>query len=427
MNRSSIDIGRFNGLLDSSFVGTANGRFNNEQMISDNNSFIFTINTIATKTFQLPLASNGTYNFFIDWGDGRNDYVTSYAQIYPRETVARTHTYREVGTYKIKITGICRGWSFVLYTNEQLKILSIERFGCLELTSDTSVFSGCANLNLLNLKDALNVKNLTNANYMFYSTSKLRQFNLINNWNVKNITSMISTFSVSYFNEFIGDWNVSNVNTMNQMFFSNPAFNQDIGDWNVSNVTNMSNMFGGATAFDQNIGNWNVSNVSVFDNFMGTKTPSTFSASNLDAIYNGWILNGVISELQISFGTAKHTIQGQEGKNLLTRWYSFMSFSTMTNNGSGLIRLTGFYQYVESVIYDEIEGDITYYLPVYTGMKIRIGGALGTVEANGTWEIIVVDLPTGTVDLIGSTFVNTYLGGGYITTGYGWTITDGGT
>jgi hypothetical protein len=40
---------------------------------------------------------------------------------------------------------------------------------------------------------------------------------------------------------------------------------------------------------------------------MGLQTPSTFSASNLDAIYNGWDSRAVQTPIVITFGNAKHT------------------------------------------------------------------------------------------------------------------------
>jgi hypothetical protein len=79
----------------------------------------------------------------------------------------------------------------------------------------------------------------------------------------------------------------------------------------------MSNMFFGAAAFNQNIGNWNVINVANFSNFMTSKTNLTFSATNLDAIYNGWSLLTLQPNLTINFGTAKYTSSGQSGRNIL--------------------------------------------------------------------------------------------------------------
>jgi len=108
---------------------------------------------------------------------------------------------------------------------------------------------------------------------------------------------------------------------MNSMFQSTSSFNQPIGNWNTIAVWSMSNMFSSSTGFNQNIGSWNVSNVTNLSFFMGTKTPATYSAANLDAIYNdttGWASRPVKPNVVISFGTAKHTAAGSAGRAILT-------------------------------------------------------------------------------------------------------------
>ena len=138
-------------------------------------------------------------------------------------------------------------------------------------------------------------------------------------WNTGSSTNMNGMFATANsFNQDISAWNVSNVTSMSQMFYFNTSFNQDISAWNVSNVTSMSQMFHFNTSFNQNIGGWNVSNVTNFVNFMGGKTPETFSAANLDAIYNGWSTRPVKTPITISFGAAKYTAAGAAGRAILT-------------------------------------------------------------------------------------------------------------
>ena len=191
----------------------------------------------------------------------------------------------------------------------------------------------------------------------------------INNWNVSNVTSYGSSgqgifAGCTKFNQPLGNWNVSNTTIFLNMFNGAIIFNQDISKWNVSGVTNFGQMFQNATAFNngantntnpvtglqgidgwninttaasvtmqnmfdanpvfnRNIGSWNVSKVTNFSNFLNGKTPATFSSTNLDAIYNGWIVNGVkpntTSPLStnISFGTAKYSQAGKPGRDTL--------------------------------------------------------------------------------------------------------------
>jgi len=130
------------------------------------------------------------------------------------------------------------------------------------------------------------------------------------------------------FNQAIGSWNTSSVNFMSLMFADAVAFNQPLttsgNSWNTSSVFIMNAMFFGATAFNQNISSWNVSNVATtvfgpgFGNFMDTKTPTTFSATNLDAIYIGWASRPVNTGLPISFGSAKRTSASTSARAVLT-------------------------------------------------------------------------------------------------------------
>jgi hypothetical protein len=80
-----------------------------------------------------------------------------------------------------------------------------------------------------------------------------------------------------------------------------------------------------------------------------------------------------------------------------------ISISGAANNGSGAIRLT-------------ISGLTAGTGPSNTNLNIEntvtVYGVNGTTEANGTWRFTIID--SAHIDLIGSTFVNAYGGGGSI-------------
>jgi len=142
----------------------------------------------------------------------------------------------------------------------------------------------------------------------------------IGTWTLNTATnfSMVSMFSGAVkFNQPLNGWNTTKVNNMSYMFYSATIFNQPLNGWNTSSVTNMGQMFYVATAFDQDIGSWDVSVVTDFTNFMSTKTPSTFSTTNLDAIYNGWSTRPVLPSKSISFGNAKRTAASDAGRAIL--------------------------------------------------------------------------------------------------------------
>jgi surface protein len=131
------------------------------------------------------------------------------------------------------------------------------------------------------------------------------------------VTTMNQMFrSCSVFNQPL-TFNTAAVTNMSQMFDGAYAFNQNIGSWNTGLVTNMFAMFNSAPAFNQNIGSWNVANVAQFIVFMSTKSPSTFSTANLDAIYNGWSAQSLQPNINISFGTAQYSSAGAAGKAVL--------------------------------------------------------------------------------------------------------------
>jgi hypothetical protein len=147
--------------------------------------------------------------------------------------------------------------------------------------------------------------------------------------------------------------------------------------------------------------------VTDFTSFMASRTAAQFSAANLDAIYNGWTNRSLSVSEAISFGTIKYTAAATAARALLTRANATVTVTNAANNGLGLIRIT------TGAAHGRTTGD-----------KVFISGVTGTTEANGGWIVTVIDATT--IDLQASTFTNTYVSGGTVRSGYGWTITDGG-
>jgi surface protein len=168
-----------------------------------------------------------------------------------------------------------------------------------------------------------NVSKVVGFTNMFATATKFNNggSNTINNW-ILNSSSNIDMsgmfFQCSIFNQPLNNWNTGRVVNTSSMFSNAVAFNQNISTWNVSNVTNMSSMFAVATAFNQDIGSWNISNVTNFSLFLPSKTPATFSTTNLDSIYNGWSSRPVKPSIVITFGTAKYTAASSAGRAILT-------------------------------------------------------------------------------------------------------------
>ena len=391
---NTLNIGVFSFEGNIIYVSSSFYVYTNLQILTN---FVSTWNTAnisvgssGNKSINLPLFSDGVYNFVVDWGDGTSNTITAYNQ--PQ----KNHTYSSIGTYTITIKGVFKGFGFQA-TGDRLKILSISNWGDFEFKDSSSgagYFQACENLDLSLVADIVNTGNCTDFEACFESCNSLTTINNCNNWDMSNVIVMtgmfinspsfnqnignwdvssvidmvqmfngatsfnqnignwnvISVTSMAYmfagatsFNQNIGNWDVSTVNDMQYMFSGATAFNQDIGSWSVSIVSNMNSMFLGATAFNQDIGGWNtsgaismsfmfagatafnqdisgwdISNVTNFTKFMDGKTPATYSANNLDAIYTKWSLYSVQPNIMISFGTAKYTIAGSAGRLVLT-------------------------------------------------------------------------------------------------------------
>jgi surface protein len=148
----------------------------------------------------------------------------------------------------------------------------------------------------------------------------------INSWNTSTTVDFNRMFqSAINFNNGLASGvvgsmvlNMTSATNLSEMFSGATAFNQNIGSWNVSKVTNMQQMLQSTIAFNQNIGGWNISNVTNFSNFMIGKPPATFSAANLDAIYNGWSSRPVKTPITINFGTIKYTAASSADRAVLT-------------------------------------------------------------------------------------------------------------
>lgn len=270
---------------------------------------------------KLPLESTGTYNFTVDWGDGQKNTITAYNQ------VEVTHTYSSIGTYTIKIKGICIGWRFN-NIGDKLKILEIKKWGNLKLGDNDLYFYGCTNINISAL-DSLNSVGMTSFDSMFLFCSNLNgklntdtsniisfrqmyyactKFNQpVSNFNTSNATNMYAMFSSSrLFNQSVSSFDTSKVTNMYAMF-NGCLFNQPVSNFNTSNVTNFEYMFNGCDMFNQDISNFIVINANYMSNML--QGAISWSTSNYDLALISWANQNVKDG--VTFGcSTRYTLGG---------------------------------------------------------------------------------------------------------------------
>ena len=265
--------------------------------------FVFDVDTtqagVSSSTqFKLPLASNGTTNAEVDWGDGSKDTLTSWNQA---ET---THTYSASGTYTITITGTLEGW-FINNGGDKLKIKEVKNWG-----------NG----------DGLTLKNINGGYFMGAS-------------NMTCIATDSPTISATNFQQVFRDassivsgvknWDVSGVTNLIFAFYQANDFNEDLSNWDVSNVTNFRYCFERCFDLDQSFASWDMSSATDVGRMFKSTTMST---ANYDATLIGWASQSLNSGLYIDFGSARYTAGGdaETARNTLINTYGW----TIVDGGS---------------------------------------------------------------------------------------------
>jgi surface protein len=238
--------------------------------------------TWRSDNITLPLVSNGSYNFNVDWGDGTEDTITAW------DDAAKTHTYASAGIYEVGITGEITGWSFnndgdeeKLQDSPARQLLEIRNWGPLGFGNTAGQFFGCIYL-IVSANDMPDLAGTTSLHDAFRGCSTIITIPSMNGWDTSSVTNMAGMFLDSTaFIQDISGWDTSRVTNMEFMFLAARSFNQDISRWDTSSVTNMSYMFREADAFNQDISGWNTSRVTNME-FM------FFGATSFNQDISGW-------------------------------------------------------------------------------------------------------------------------------------------
>jgi surface protein len=263
-------------------------------------------------TIKIPLATESTYDFTVDWGDNTSDEYVGMGN-----AITAMHTYLAPGTYEVAISGTFPRIDFSNLPTDRQKILSVEQWGDIAWESFENAFQACINLHVYAI-DAPNLSLVSSLRKMFLNCSSFNA--AIEYWDVSSITDMSHLFALAgSFNQPLDMWDVSNVVDMSNMFHFATSFNQPLHSWSVINVTNMSGLFMDATNFNQPIDTWNVSNVN--------NMSSMFLFSNFNQPINSWDVSNV-TDMSLMFGNASQFNQP------LNNW-DVSSVNTMSGIFSG--------------------------------------------------------------------------------------------
>ena len=165
--------------------------------------------TRANESIIIPINSEYTYNYDVDWGDGTIDSDLTTSEI---------HEYSNAGLHKVQITGtfptICfkpNNSSLINDEENKNKLVTIKQWGNIHWETMSYAFHGCANVTLT-ATDTPDLSAVTDIGGMF-------------------------SYALA-FNGDLSKWDVSKVTDMESMFMEASAFkNHDLRAWKVSKVT----------------------------------------------------------------------------------------------------------------------------------------------------------------------------------------------
>ncbi|CAM1354377.1 BspA family leucine-rich repeat surface protein [Tenacibaculum insulae] len=217
-----------------------------------------------------PSLSNEAYDYTVDWGDGIvTDNLTGDA----------SHTYKNMGTYTVSITGKFPAIYFNKTGDDLNKLKEVTQWGNMQWQSMNKAFRYCKQLNIT-ATDVPDLSHVTEMSFMFDNVYALNTS--LNNWDVSNVTNMAYLFAgATSFNQPLDQWDVSNVTNMSEMFLEARKFNQDISDWNVESATSMYNMFRNCYDFSQDLSGWDTTNVT---NCTGFNSGSALTSEQLPTL-----------------------------------------------------------------------------------------------------------------------------------------------
>jgi len=232
----------------------------------------------AADTFILPNYTSGTYDYYVDWGEGgAEEHITTAGN--------HSHTYAAAGTYQIMIRGTMPQIYFIS-GGDEAKLIFIDNWGNIKWNSFLNAFYGCINMN--------------------------------------------------------GRWvdcpNLTGVTTLRSMFINCPIFNYSLYNFNTSSIKYFETMLRLCTSFKQSLASFSIASAIELNNILyQANINETGTTTNYDETLISWAAQDPPNSLKTNFGTSKYgeglvdsgTTDGVAANKLIQSGQNFLTTVTV--------------------------------------------------------------------------------------------------
>lgn len=257
-----------------------------------------TLDSSGSRQISIPMVSNGSYNYYVDWGDG-----TTSTQITTYNDPVATHTYASDGEYTVKLIGSLNRLQFNQDVNIATDLKEVTKCtlnfsalssmfqDCINLTAIPedifsysidvidmiSIFRNCSSLQIIPVGLFDNNVNATSFSSVFLNsgitsipTGLFNSNELVSDFSFAFSNTQITTIPAGLFN------NCTNVNNMSSCFSNNSHLTTIPNNLFTANsqISNYSFTFSNCTAL-----------TNIPNNLFGNS--GLASASNLTSMFNG--------------------------------------------------------------------------------------------------------------------------------------------
>lgn len=285
-----------------------------------NPPFITEWTVLASDTIVLPLDSNGSYDFLVNYGDG-----TDWKQVSAYNDANATHLYTLANTYEVKILGRCSSFTLDAYAYRN-KITKVTQWGHVKCNSMN--FNG-ANLLTVTATDTLDTSQFTTFLTFFKDCWELQLVPNMDNWDTSNVTNLNSIFfRARKFNDAVGSWNTAKVTNMDNVFNNADWFNQPLTNWTTPLVTGMQSMFYEAYSFNYSLAHFYYGNVASMHQMMARAYAFDQDVSGRDTSSCG-NMYALFHAITNDFDLRNWDISGVGNMNLLVKGISSTNYTAL--------------------------------------------------------------------------------------------------